>query len=508
MVLSLASTLAWVDDAAGMNKMLTETSILIATLALCVTAHATEAIQLDELIDTVKSTHPLFSRESRRADIERQLQARAAGGQDWRVFSSATYIYQEPVQTSPFVPKRLHDTGLEVGVERPIWETGGKVSASWSGGYLDQRVPGFTVAPLSIPADHTQRYRTGAFVSYSQPLWRNLGGLLNRLDYDLAAASVKIVEVQAIENQEVFLLRIAGQYVEWATLLEEARVTRERLTLAEAQLEQTRKKRRANLVDQADVLRAVDAVQTAKQAVYLVESQANAKRAELAVLAQMDNIKERQPGFDLYATTDLPEPAKIRESLRVGSRLIEALTLTAEQVGIQLGGAEEAIHPDLLLNVGFGLREDDDSVGHALGVNKPDAFVGLTFSYPLGNHSAEAEVERHRLLQKQVADRMQEVALQLDSSLQGLLIQLRELQQVLKLNEEQIASATQKTTEEIKLYNQGRGQLTFVIASRDDVQRAKLNYARNAARYQQLLLRYRELTDELLPNRGGSATQG
>ncbi len=80
----------------------------------------------------------------------------------------------------------------------------------------------------------------------------------------------------------------------------------------------------------------------------------------------------------------------------------------------------------------------------------------------------------------------------------NLLIQIVELEKVLELNQEQIKSAREKTTEEIKLYNQGRSQLTFVIQSRDNEENAKLLYAENASLYHTLLLQYHALLDELL----------
>ncbi|MDH4032517.1 MAG: hypothetical protein OEV80_01815, partial [candidate division Zixibacteria bacterium] len=68
---------------------------------------------------------------------------------------------------------------------------------------------------------------------------------------------------------------------------------------------------------------------------------------------------------------------------------------------------------------------------------------------------------------------------------------------VLKLNQEQILSARTKTDQEQKLYDQGRGQLTFVIQSRDSEQAAQLIFAANALTYHKLLLQYRALTDQL-----------
>jgi hypothetical protein len=51
--------------------------------------------------------------------------------------------------------------------------------------------------------------------------------------------------------------------------------------------------------------------------------------------------------------------------------------------------------------------------------------------------------------------------------------------------------------EEIKLYNQGRSSLPFVIQSRDNEENARLTYAVNARTYQSLVLSYRALVDEL-----------
>ncbi|MFQ5823388.1 MAG: hypothetical protein ACE5JB_04970 [bacterium] len=72
------------------------------------------------------------------------------------------------------------------------------------------------------------------------------------------------------------------------------------------------------------------------------------------------------------------------------------------------------------------------------------------------------------------------------------------MEKVLTLNQEQIESAKAKTEEELKLYNQGRGELTFVIQSQDSEQNAKFTYAGNAPTYHKLLIEYRALMNQLL----------
>jgi len=98
----------------------------------------------------------------------------------------------------------------------------------------------------------------------------------------------------------------------------------------------------------------------------------------------------------------------------------------------------------------------------------------------------------------QLQSQVKEVVIGLTSIISNLHTQMTEMEKVLRLNVEQINSSREKTDEELKLYNQGRGDLTFVIQSRDNEQNAKLLYAVNALTYHSLLLQYRSLTDQLL----------
>ena len=56
------------------------------------------------------------------------------------------------------------------------------------------------------------------------------------------------------------------------------------------------------------------------------------------------------------------------------------------------------------------------------------------------------------------------------------------------------------TNKEVKMYNQGRSQMTFVIQSRDNEQNAKLTFVKNAVLYHKLILQYRATLDEILPS--------
>ena len=89
------------------------------------------------------------------------------------------------------------------------------------------------------------------------------------------------------------------------------------------------------------------------------------------------------------------------------------------------------------------------------------------------------------------------MTLSLEASLSSLHTQLNKLGEVLVFNLEQIESARLRTIEETKIYEQGRGDLTFVIMSRDNEESSKLTYAENALNYQKLWLQFQALMDRL-----------
>jgi hypothetical protein len=97
-----------------------------------------------------------------------------------------------------------------------------------------------------------------------------------------------------------------------------------------------------------------------------------------------------------------------------------------------------------------------------------------------------------------LAKAIKEVEISLEAGLRNILVQADELTAVLDNNVAQIETAKQRTEEEIRLYNQGRGDLTFVIQSRDREASSKLSYAENSALYHNLVLQFRAITDELL----------
>lgn len=463
---------------------------------------AAQVLTLDEYLSRVHATHPFFAREAMETDVQKKERESLIGAEDWELVGSPSFTHREPVQQSPFDPERVDFLELGAGVNRVFWNNGSRLSLSWVSDLTDQKIPGFAIpgpgGSIEVPIGPSRFYRHALRAAYSLPLLQNRGGSLDRLAYELKEFDVDLSEVLALENQENFLLEQGLKFLDWALSEEQLRIAGDRLALAREELERSKRKRAANLIDEVDVRRAEDAVFLAQSAVNLVESRWKAAQAELATLASSDDVYQMTPLFDLYERVEIGETDAVVEETKRGSRLVQTLEIRRSQLRRIESGFAETTRPQLALNLMGSLQGGNDEFGPSLEMTHPDVTVGVEFRYPLGNRGAAADVAKTRLQTVQLTKAIEDTEISLEAGLRRVLVQIGELEDVLANNVAQIETARRRTDEEIKLYNQGRGDLTFVIQSRDSEASSKLSYAENSALYHSLVLQYRALTDEFL----------
>jgi outer membrane protein TolC len=464
-------------------------SIIMASGMMTSWAQA-QTVTQEEFLKRLREVHPVFVKEELSAQIEKEEQRGFLGAEDWNIASSVNFVHQEPAIAFAG-PERIDAFGIKGGAQRTFWRTGGRFSASFTSTRASIELDPFYGFPDSY-------YENELSVSYVHPLMQNRNGFLDRLQHELKEYDIDFSEVQALENQEAFLANSAAKFVDWVFLSEQKKIVSDRLKLAEDEYARTRRKRQANLVDEVDVIRAKDAVRIVKQNQVLVASQWKALQAELAVLSQNDELYDLSPQFDLYRLEELTPLEEATSRLKSDSRLIKTLRIRLKQLEHARRGYEDTYRPDLSFVAQVGTKKLDESFWSSLGMDKPDALLGLQFRVPLERRRARSQVARTDLQIARLEKQLEEITLELSSGLANLHIQIEEMEQVLQLNQEQIESAEEKTAEELRLYNQGRGSLTFVIQSRDSEENAKLTYAQNALTYHQLILQYRALMDQLL----------
>ena len=478
-----------------MNRSATRLLILITILGGPVGAPA-QSITLEGYLNLVRENHPLFARENLGPALEEASREAALGARDLRLDFAPGYSTSQPLPTSAFSPTKLDQFRAGTSLEKAIWGTGGRLALSWTSDVLSQNIPNIVLGDISIPAGPPEFYQHDLALAYTQPLLQNFRGTLDRLAYDLGRYSVDMAALMALENQEAFLLRMGSKFLEWVVLGEQQAISAERLRLTRQQLEQVRSKRKANLVDEVDVLRSEDAGRIAEQGLLLVAAQVKAKGAELAVLARSPELDK--PDFDLFARVDYGTTGELLAHLRDDSRLLALVAQRRLQLERRHRGLEELTRPQLNLVAQLAVKSGNEALDNSLKFDKTDAGLFLQFRYPLGNRGARANVQKSRLELRRNALESDEIMLDLEAGLRNLKIQIEELEKVMTLNEEQIETARRKTAAELERYNSGRGELTFVIQSQDNEMAARLAYARNAGSYHALGLQLRALTDDLL----------
>ena len=337
------------------------------------TEQTLEELTLVEYLDLVKANHPYFVKEQLAVDIEQKQAQSLLGSKDWFLSIVPTYSYLGKSSAPEFGASQIHRAGLEAGLDRAMWSTGGRLGFGLITGYTRQD-RGFGFENL---------YRNGIEASYTQPLLQNWAGKLDRLEYELSDYTIEYTQVQVYENQEIFLLDVSIRFLDWAFFTREVAIRKERLEIAKRGLEDVNKRYKANLVDKVDVLRSEDSVRLSEQGLVLAQSQWKAKQAELAVIADSDELFRRRPRYDIYRLEELPENDEVMMKLKSQSRLLSTFDILKRQLLYQRGGVEDQERAQLDLSVTAGLYGRDEVFGESLAIYNPEAIVSLIYAKPL-----------------------------------------------------------------------------------------------------------------------------
>ena len=130
-------------------------------------------------------------------------------------------------------------------------------------------------------------------------------------------------------------------------------------------------------------------------------------------------------------------------------------------------------------------------------LDEPEAIIGLSYTRKLGTTTARADRARASSTVRQLRYAYDNEFVTLLSRARSLVARMEQLEAVLVSNKKQIEAAQGRTAEELALYEQGRGELNFVLESQDSEQNARFQYVENGALYRGFYMQFLELTDRL-----------
>lgn len=462
-----------------------------ATLVLVAGVAGADTIKLESLLERAVERHPLIKSEEALVRIAEARRESLLGFQDWTTSLTAQTSYNESIGIG--LPGEIADDRgvyIEAALKRASWSNGSRLEVRARSGFS-------TVTPR-LGSQNLSQYRNEVGMTYSMPLMRNARGILDRLAYDLAEYEIEMTKLTADEKKEDFLLEIGQRYIQWAQYVERIRIIEERRQIAEEELQTAENRFAQNLVEKVDVLRAEDSERIARQSKVLETAEMRGTAIELSVLLDDEALMQSEPEHDLFSLQSPPTEDRIRQAVREETRVIREMNLALEQLQRQEDSLRNAEKPDLDVFVSASVKDGEEEFTSSLGYDQPEVVMGMSWSRPWGSTSAKADLLRSRHETFRLKQRIEVVRRQLESTALSIQQQMIELLEVIELNKAQIESANQLTTEELMMYRQGRGDLNFVLQSRDNEANARLLYTRNAATYQLLNLQLKAVLDQLL----------
>jgi len=171
----------------------------------------------------------------------------------------------------------------------------------------------------------------------------------------------------------------------------------------------------------------------------------------------------------------------------------------AERVRREAVSFDDAVKPQLDVDLRAGLSGGDRDFGESAVLDQPDFRAGIVFRKPLGNLAAQKRSAANTLRSKQILAQRDRLELDLRTSIDSFALQQGILLQMLELNDLQIQLAEKQKVAELEQYIQAKSPLTFVLQAQDAVAAAEVSKAQTAANFHKVGLEMRALLDQLLP---------
>ena len=393
-------------------------------------------------------------------------------------------------ETSAYSYKSLETTqyGTEVSLKTPLGYSGGELGIS-----------GSTTAEFNDPItlDQTDEvYKQKISVFYNQSLLKNRSLKESKILEQELKDDYMILVLNNTELTEKIILEFSDLYLEWVYLIETIKLIKLRLDYSEKLLEQINARYRSNLVDAIDILRGKESVLNIRQTLLQYQN-----RIDLLVNSLKDeldiDISDDVPDFDFYQISSA-DAEGISFSDISKNRIFQVNMLEKEKLEKTVSRYKSLKQSSLDLNVNLGFSSREDELGNSVSSLYPDAGISLTYSGAFNNEKYNNLIsESESRIKTSEMNRLSLVS-EYKSLSESLLKQLEQDKALIKTQDELISIAAEKTAEERKYYNQGRGELNYIIQSLDSETQQKIKKNDQLLSLKRNCLKLKELSDSLL----------
>lgn len=295
----------------------------------------------------------------------------------------------------------MEDDGLlEAGIRKPL-ATGGSLSGSLAARYSDLINSGF---------DRTYKYIFAPTLEIRQPLLKNIGAKEEKTAIKIANYQLNISEEEFRQKAIDISARISRAYWQLYLLREFVRIDRENFEMAEEVYRRERVRVTEGISQSIDVERARSNAKSRQGNLLQSRQRLGIATDQLKLLMNWSNLTIDSDVAILPTEEPQTAPIEVHEKEAIERALKNRPETKQAGQQLEISKAEESLYrhrrlPDLDVFGRYAVSGYSDEFSDAYdntSFNDEDSWaVGLNFSYPIGNRSAEARFRSKAIARQQ-----------------------------------------------------------------------------------------------------------
>jgi outer membrane protein len=376
--------------------------------------------------------------------------------------------------------------------------TGGTVGLAFNNSWNSSNVDPTRAIPTYYQSDLT--------LSFSQPLLKNFGREATELGINVARFAKEGSLDRFKTRLSDTVAQVRNEYFKLYSLREDLEVKKTSLALAQKILSDTKGQVKAGVLPAMEILNAEFGVATREKDIIDAERAVKDETDVIRVLLQLNSENEISPA-DLPTRQEYP----VAEDEALTLALIARPELWSQRANVKTSDLQMRVtrnrtRPDLSLNASAALtgldehyNRDIEKIGSG---NYPVWVIGLQFSYPLGNSSAENDYIRSRLTLEQARTQLQSLESSIANEVRTAIRSLQSSYKQLEVTDRGRAFAEERLNAFIKKNKVGLATTRDVLDVENDLVAAKNNQIKALADYNNALTQFWRSTGEILDKEG------
>ena len=374
-------------------------------------------------------------------------------------------------------------------------------------------------------------------VSFTQPLIKNRGGYINRIQITMARSRLRKTEYDLRDSILTLLLNAENAYWDLVGARENLKVAEEALQLSDKALQRSQLELKLGALSPLDIYQPEQVYATAEigvsQAKFIVEQAENALRRQIgadldptirnlpieaseSVLPPVDTGRIDAEEAVAAALRSRPDLMSAGQSLdldelqirNVRNQLLPDLSLTGRYLAQGTGGVlyqktnifDQSGNASTILRVNPG--GFNDALSQMFGFGYPVYAFGLTLRLPIRNRSAAADMADAIVSKKRDSLTVRNVQQQIRLDVLQAVSQVESSKQSVKLAQVALDFSQKRLDAEQKKYDLGTSTIYFVLQAQQDLVTAQNTLVQNSVQYRRNRLNLLRKEGTLLEERG------